>query len=144
MEFDFSSWGLNNRKLVSFFVAILVVGGVISYYIMPKLEDPAIKVKQAMVVTTYPGASAHEVELEVTDRLEKAIREMSGIDNVQSQSMNDLSLITVELETTIKDEDVEQTWDILRRKVANAASSLPSSASMPIVRDDFGDVYGMF
>ena len=144
MDFDFSRWGLNNRKLVSFFVAILVLGGIISYYIMPKLEDPAIKVKQAMVVTTYPGASAHEVELEVTDRLEKAIREMSGIDNVQSQSMNDLSLITVELETTVKDEDVEQYWDILRRKVSNAALSLPSTASTPIVRDDFGDVYGMF
>ena len=144
MELDFSRWGLSNRKLVSFFVAILVVGGIVSYDIMPKLEDPAIKVKQAMVITTYPGASAHEVELEVTDKLEKAIREMSGIDNVQSQSMNDLSLITVELETTVKDADVEQHWDILRRKVSNAASSLPETASTPQVRDDFGDVFGMF
>ena len=144
MELDFSRWGLSNRKLVSFFVAILVVGGIVSYDIMPKLEDPAIKVKQAMVITTYPGASAHEVELEVTDKLEKAIHEMSGIDNVQSQSMNDLSLITVELETTVKDEDVEQHWDILRRKVSNAASSLPGTASTPQVRDDFGDVFGMF
>ncbi|MBO7120007.1 MAG: efflux RND transporter permease subunit [Bacteroidaceae bacterium] len=144
MELDFSRWGLNNRKLVSFFVAILVAGGIVSYDIMPKLEDPAIKVKQAMVITTYPGASAHEVELEVTDKLEKAIHEMSGIDNVQSQSMNDLSLITVELQTTVKDEDVEQHWDILRRKVSNAASSLPGTASTPQVHDDFGDVYGMF
>ena len=144
MELDFSRWGLSNRKLVSFFVAILVAGGIVGYSIMPKLEDPAIKVKQAMVITVYPGASAHEVELEVTDKLEKAIREMSGIDNVQSQSMNDLSLITVELETTVKDADVEQYWDILRRKVSNAASSLPSTASTPQVRDDFGDVYGMF
>ncbi|MBP5392443.1 MAG: efflux RND transporter permease subunit [Bacteroidaceae bacterium] len=144
MELDFSRWGLSNRQLVSFFVAILVVGGIVSYDIMPKLEDPAIKVKQAMVITTYPGASAHEVELEVTDKLEKAIREMSGIDNVQSQSMNDLSLITVELKTTVKDEDVEQYWDILRRKVSNAASSLPGTASTPQVRDDFGDVFGMF
>ena len=144
MELDFSRWGLSNRKLVSFFVAILVAGGIVGYSIMPKLEDPAIKVKQAMVITVYPGASAHEVELEVTDKLEKAIREMSGIDNVQSQSMNDLSLITVELETTVKDADVEQLWDILRRKVSNAASSLPSTASTPQVRDDFGDVYGMF
>ncbi len=144
MELDFSRWGLSNRKLVSFFVAILVVGGIVSYDIMPKLEDPAIKVKQAMVITTYPGASAHEVELEVTDKLEKAIHEMSGIDNVQSQSMNDLSLITVELKTTVKDEDVEQHWDILRRKVSNAASSLPGTASTPQVRDDFGDVFGMF
>jgi multidrug efflux pump subunit AcrB len=144
MEFDFSRWGLNNRKLVSFFVIMLVLGGIVSYDSMPKLEDPAIKVKQAMVVTTYPGASAHEVELEVTDKLEKAIREMSSLDNVQSQSMNDLSIITIELKTTVKDKDVEQQWDLLRRKVNNAASSLPSSASTPMVRDDFGDVYGMF
>ena len=76
MKFDYSGWALDNNKLVSFFVAILVIGGILSYYSMPKLEDPALKVKQAMIVTTYPGASAHEVELEVTDRLEKAIREI--------------------------------------------------------------------
>ena len=144
IELDFSRWGLANKQLVSFFVAILVVGGLISYYVMPKLEDPAIKVKQAMVVTVYPGASAHEVELEVTDKLEKSIREMTSVDNVVSQSMNDMSLITVELKTTVKDADVEQQWDLLRRKVNNVASSLPSTAQTPMVRDDFGDVYGMF
>lgn len=141
---DLSTIALNNRKLVTFFVLCLVVGGFVSYLDMPKLEDPAIKVKQAMVVTTYPGASAHEVELEVTDRLEKSIREMSSVANVQSQSMADLSLITVELKTTTKDADVEQQWDMLRRKVSNAAHSLPSDANTPIVKDDFGDVYGMF
>ena len=144
MKLDLSSWALDNRKLITFFVACLIVGGIISYGAMPKLEDPAIKVKQAMVVTTYPGASAHEVELEVTDKLEKAIREMSSINNIQSQSMSDLSLITIELNTTIADDDVEQQWDLLRRKVSNTASSLPASASTPIVKDDFGDVYGMF
>lgn len=144
MKFDFSSWALDNKKLVYFFVAILVVGGALSYYSMPKLEDPALKVKQAMVVTTYPGASAHEVELEVTDRLEKAIREMSSVASVQSQSMADLSILTVELMTTIPTEDVEQEWDMLRRKVDNAAATLPEGASTPMVRDDFGDVYGMF
>ena len=144
MNFDFSGWALNNRKLITFFVLCLVLGGFISYLDMPKLEDPAIKVKQAMVVTTYPGASAHEVELEVSDKLEKSIREMSSVDNVQSQSMADLSLITVELKTTISDDDVEQQWDMLRRKVTNGASGLPAGASTPIVKDDFGDVYGMF
>ena len=144
MELDFSRWGLSNKQLVTFFVLILVLGGLFSYSSMPKLEDPAIKVKQAMVVTVYPGASAHEVELEVTDKLEKSIREMPSVDNVVSQSMNDMSLITVELKTTVKDDDVEQQWDLLRRKVNNAASSLPSTAKTPMVRDDFGDVYGMF
>jgi multidrug efflux pump subunit AcrB len=144
MKFDLSSWALDNQKLISFLVAILVVGGVLSYYDMPKLEDPALKVKQAMVITTYPGASAHEVELEVTDKLEKAIREMSSVDNVQSQSMADLSIITVELMTTVPVDQVEQEWDMLRRKVDNTTASLPSGASTPQVRDDFGDVYGMF
>ena len=69
---DYSKWALNNRKLINFFIICLVVGGILSYNAMSKLEDPAIKVKQAMIVTTYPGASAHQVELEVTDMLEKS------------------------------------------------------------------------
>ena len=139
---DYGKWALNNTKLVSFMIVVLIAGGFLSYLKMPKLEDPAIKVRQAMIVTTYPGASAHQVELEVTDQIEKAIREVASVDNVQSQSMNDLSIITVELMTTTK--DIEQQWDMLRRKVTNVQSKLPSDASVPIVRDDFGDVYGMF
>lgn len=141
---DYSKWALNNRKLINFFIICLVVGGILSYNAMSKLEDPAIKVKQAMIVTTYPGASAHQVELEVTDMLEKSIREMSGVDNVQSQSYPDLSIITVELETTVPDDKVEQQWDMLRRKVSNVHPNLPAGASTPMVKDDFGDVYGMF
>ena len=141
---DFSNWALNNRKLVVFFVVCMVLGGFINYLDMPKLEDPSLKVKQAMVVCTYPGASAHEVELEVTDKIEKAISEMSTLDNIESQSMADLCLINVTLKTTVQDDQVEQEWDMLRRKVANATAGLPSGAGTPMVRDDFGDVYGMF
>ena len=111
---------------------------------MSKLEDPEIKVKLAMVATTYPGASAHQVELEVTDVLEKSIRKMDNVDNVESYSFNDLSLIQVELLTTVKDDDVEQHWDLLRRKVNDASALLPSGANTPIVQDDFGKVFGMF
>ncbi|MGN0257431.1 MAG: efflux RND transporter permease subunit [Bacteroides sp.] len=139
---DFSKWAFNNRNLIYFFIAVLVVGGAFSCYDMSKLEDPEIKVKLAMVITTYPGASAHEVELEVTDVIEKQIRTMSHIDNVESYSYNDLSLIQVELTTTTQDAEVEQCWDMLRRKVAQAA--LPEGASRPIVKDDFGNVFGMF
>lgn len=141
---NLSKWALENSKLVYLGVAILMVGGILAYDSMPKLEDPAIKVKQAMVVTTYPGASAHQVELEVTDPLEKSIGEMTTLNNIQSSSYADLSLITVELQTTVPDEEVEQQWDILRRKVANVQSKLPQGASASQVKDDFGDVYGMF
>lgn len=141
---DISKWAFKNQKLVSFFIAILILGGIGSCYQMSKLEDPEIKVKLAMIVTTYPGASAHQVELEVTDVLEKKIRTMGGINSIESYSYNDLSLIQVELLTTVKDNEVEQYWDMLRRKVNDARTSLPSGASTPVVKDDFGNVYGMF
>lgn len=139
---DLSKWALNNTKLVNFLIIVLIIGGYFGYRSMSKYEDPVITVRQALVVTTYPGASAHEVELEVTDKLEKAIREVSSVDNVQSQSMNDLSIITVELVSTTK--DVERQWDLVRRKITNIQGNLPEGASTPIVQDDFGDVYGMF
>lgn len=141
---DISKWAFQNRNLVYFLVAVLLLGGAYSCYQMSKLEDPEIKVKLAMVVTTYPGASAHQVELEVTDVLEKNIRTMGNIDNVESYSYNDLSLIQVELLSTVKDEDVEQCWDMLRRKVNDVRAYLPDGVSAPVVKDDFGNVYGMF
>ncbi len=141
---DISSWALDNKKLVYFLIVVLVAGGILAFYDMSKLEDPEIRVKQAMVVTTYPGASAHEVELEVTDLLEKSIRSMPNVDNVQSRSMGDVSMITVELITTVHDKDIEQMWDMLRRKVNDVQSKLPSGAGPSQIIDDFGDVYGMF
>lgn len=141
---DIGNWAFSNKKLVYFIVAVFLLGGAWACMEMSKLEDPEIKVKQAMVITTYPGASAHQVELEVTDVLEKRIRSMGGIESVESFSYADLSLLQVELLTTVADEDVEQYWDKLRRKVSDAAADLPAGASVPVVQDDFGDVYGLF
>ncbi len=141
---DFGKWALDNRYLVRFLIAILVVGGAIAFYDMSKLEDPEIKVKEAIVVTPYPGASPHQVELEVTDLLEKSIRSMKNVEKVKSRSMNDLSMISVELSKLVPDEEVDQNWDILRRKVADVQRELPPGAANSVVKDDFGDVYGMF
>ena len=139
---DFGKWAFANKKLVYFLLAVLLAGGALAAYDMPKLEDPEIKVKMAMVVATYPGASAHEVEMEVTDPLEKSIRAIGEVDNVSSWSYNDLALIEVELKSTVPDADVEQSWDMLRRKVGDTRTQLPQGASVQ-VQDDFGLVYGM-
>ena len=141
---NFTEYALRNKALVYFFVFVLVVGGVYAFFTMSKLEDPAITVKQAMVVTAYPGASAWQVELEVTDVLEKSIRSMGDLDHVESRSMNDVSYILVELGSTVPAAELQQNWDILRRKVANVQSQLPEGAQPSMVFDDFGDVYGMF
>ena len=141
---NLADYALNNRALVKFFIAVLVIGGIFAFNSMSKLEDPEIKVKQAMVLTVYPGASAHQVELEVTDVLEKSIRSMGAISSIESKSMADMSLITVELESTVSPDELEQKWDILRRKVTNAQAQMPDGVRPSVVMDDFGDVYGMF
>ena len=85
---NLAEYALNNRALVKFLIAVLVVGGIFSFVSMSKLEDPEIKVKQALVVTVYPGASAHKVELEVTDVLEKEIRAMGDIARVEIDGLS--------------------------------------------------------
>ncbi|MDR1814355.1 MAG: efflux RND transporter permease subunit [Tannerella sp.] len=141
---DVGKWALSNSKLVYFLIAALLVGGAKSFYEMSKLEDPEIKVKQALVITTFPGASAHQVELEVTDLLEKSIRTMKDLESVQSRSMNDVSMITVNLSTLVRNEDVDDCWTMLRRKVGDVQGQLPEGAQNSVVMDDFGDMYGMF
>ena len=140
---DFGRWAFNNKNLVWFLVVILLLGGLYSAYDMSKLEDPEIKVKVAMVVATYPGASASEMELEVTDPLEKVIRTIDDVKYVQSWSRNDVAILNVELHPTTKDKDLEQCWDMLRRRVNDASSTLPDGVTVK-VQDDFNLVYGMF
>ena len=141
---NISKWALNRGVLINAFVAVLIIGGLWAFTQMPKLEDPAVRVKQALVVATYPGASAHQMELELTDPIEKSIRQMPGIDHIESSSYADMTIITVELHPTVKDDKLEQQWDLLRRKVENIKPSLPKGSQVMTVADDFGDVYGMF
>jgi multidrug efflux pump subunit AcrB len=139
-----AEWALKNRLLIYFLVGAMTVGGVLSFLRMGKMEDPELVVRIAQVVTVYPGASAYEVELQVTDPLEKAIRSMSGIGTVESKSSADLSILQVTLDVTLPEKEIQQHWDMLRRKVNDLVPSLPAEANTPVVMDDFGDVYGLF
>ncbi|MGM9832225.1 MAG: efflux RND transporter permease subunit [Candidatus Limisoma sp.] len=140
---DLGKWAFDNKKLVYFLLAVLLVGGLFSAYRMSKLEDPEIKVKMAMVVAIRPGASAHEMEMEVTEALEKNIRTIGEVDNISSWSYNDMAILQVEMKRTVPDDEIEQCWDMLRRKVSDAEAKLPDGTSVT-VQDDFGLVYGMF
>lgn len=134
---------LNQKAMISTILFAVLFGGIIAYNNIGKLEDAEIPIKAATVVTIYPGATAHEVELEVTDVLEKAIQKLENIDNITSVSRPGLSIITVNIQSTVKTPRLPQLWDHLRRKVNDAKGSLPSGAMDPIVNDDFADVYGI-
>jgi len=122
---------------------ILLVGGIVALLQLGRLEDPEFTLKKAMVITAYPGASAQQVEEEVTYPLENAIQELSYVDYITSISQPGLSQITVEMKSTYRKEDLAQIWDELRRKVNDKKGQLPPGTQEPMVRDDFADVYGV-
>ena len=134
---------LNQKAMISTILFAVLFGGIIAYNNIGKLEDAEIPIKAATVVTVYPGATAHEVELEVTDVLEKAIQKLENVDEITSVSRPGLSFITVNIKARVKTPQLPQLWDHLRRKVNDAKGSLPSGAMEPIVNDDFADVYGI-
>ena len=132
------------KKAVSYFITfLLVVGGLASFFSLGQLEDPDYSVKTAVIITQYPGASAAEVELEVTDRIEIALQQLKTIDYLRSFSAPGYSQIWVNIKTEYWSDKLPQIWDDMRRKVREVEGSLPPGCSRPIVNDDFGDVYGL-
>jgi multidrug efflux pump subunit AcrB len=133
---------LKNRAVTYFVAALLVIGGVVSFHSVGQLEDPEFTIKNALIVTTYPGASPAEVEQEITDRIELAIQEMQEIDYVESFSKQGLSFVKVEVKPEYWADRLPQVWDQLRRKIRDIEADLPPGAGRPQVNDDFGDVFG--
>ena len=127
----------------SLMVAIMVAG-VLSFIQMPKLEDPAISLKQAMVVVPWPGASAHDMELKVAQTMEDELRALPNVKKIKTECQNGSAMFTVEFQMTVLNRDIEQHFDLLRRKVNDVASRLPQGCYAPIVIDDMMDVYGIF
>ena len=125
-------------------MAAILVAGVLSFVQMPKLEDPAVSAKQAMVVVPWPGASAHEIELEVAQLMEDELRALPDVNKVKTECRNGSAMFTVEFRMTVPEKELEQYFDLLRRKVNDAASRLPQGCYSPIVVDDMMDVYGIF
>lgn len=133
-----------HKTLIIVVLTFVLIGGLVAYVNMGKLEDAEIPIKSAIVYTIYPGATAHEVELEVTDVLEKAIERLEFIEDIESFSTPGFSYIMVNILPTVKTKDLPQLWDHLRRKINDSLHQLPKSAFKPVINDDFSDVYGMF
>ncbi len=134
----------NNRVLfVSMFFVFL--GGIVAYQRLGRLEDPEFTIKEALIVTSYPGASADEVAQEVTNPIEAACQQLGQLLRVESESVRGRSVITAVIQDRYDRFSIPQVWDELRRKVNDVQSQLPPAArGRTIVIDDFGDVYGVF
>ena len=137
-------YSLENKKIIYFFLAIMLIGGIYSFFKLPKKEDSPFVIKQAVLVTQYPGATPQEVEKLITEPIEREIQSMSDVFQIKSESYFGMSKISIELQPTLAPDYMPVKWDELRRKVANIQPRLPSGASSISVSGDFGDVFGIY
>src|SRR4029077_15001432 len=131
---------------IAFFVmGLLILGGVVSYQRMGRLEDPEFTIKEALIVTAYPGASAEEVAKEVSNPIESACQQLGQLKRVESESTRGRSVVSAIIKDRFHADRIPQVWDELRRKINDVQSRLPPSVrGTSMVIDDFGDVYGIF
>jgi multidrug efflux pump subunit AcrB len=136
------------RKSVIAWVAtvLVLIGGYLSYERLGRFEDPEFIIRQAVVVTAYPGATPAQVAEEITDLIEGAVQQMQEIEEVTSVSRAGESLVKVEAKLAFSrtQGELDQVWDKLRSKIAEAARGLPPGAAEPVVKGDFGDVFALF
>lgn len=138
-------FSVRNNRVVYVAMLFVLVGGIVAYQQMGRLEDPEFTIKEALIITPYPGASAEEVAKEVTNPIESALQQLGQLKRVDSESSRGMSVVTAVIKDRFHKEAIPQVWDELRRKIGDVQPQLPPSVrGRSMVLDDFGDVYGIF
>ncbi len=132
-------YALMHRSIILAFIVVFLVVGTFNFATMPRREDPELTIRDALIVTAWPGASATRVEELITDPIEDVIVEIAEIETVKSKSMVGLSVVQVSASDDITETD--QVWDDVRAKVESIRGELPIGTTPPFVNSDFGDVY---
>ncbi len=134
---------INRRVIVLFLCALIAVAGVSAYFSIGKLEDPTFTIKTAVVTAVYPGATAAEVESEVTSRIEDAVQAMGEIKRIRSHNMAGKALIYVDIKDKYSSSQLPQVWNVLRQKLYDVQPNMPQGSAI-LIDNDFGDVYGQY
>ena len=140
---DIARASIKRFNVILFLCLLTLIGGVMAYFEIGKLEDPSFTIKTAVVSALYPGASAYEVEQEVTARIEDAIQAMGEIKHIRSRSAPGMAIIYVDIKDEYTSEQLPQIWDKLRQKVNDAQIYMPSGTTI-VINNDFGEVYGQY
>src|SRR5262245_16997898 len=138
-------FSVRNDRVILVAMLLLVLGGYAAYQSMGRLEDPEFTIKEALIITPYPGASAEEVAKEVTNQIENACQQLGQLDRVESESSRGMSVVTARIMNRYHKDAIPQVWDELRRKINDVQPQLPPSVrGRSMVVDNFGDVFGIF
>jgi len=138
---DVTAWCIKNNRTAFFILALVVLLGIRTYLILPRLENPDFIMRVAMITTAFPGGLPVKVEKLVTDPIEKKLKSMAEVEHITSQSLTGISIIIVEIKESYK--DMKPIWEKMRNKIADVRAQLPDGVMEPQVNDEFGDVFGI-
>jgi multidrug efflux pump subunit AcrB len=141
-RFNLSAWALEHQQLVSMFMMLILVAGILCYQKLPRNEDPAFTIKTAVVSAQWPGANIEDTTRLVTDVLEKKLQETPWLDYIESETRAGSSVIYVNLRDDTPPQNVQGIWYQVRKKMQDIATSLPEGAQGPAVNDEFDDTFG--
>ena len=142
MNSNWAEWAIKHKQVVYFFAVLTAVMGIFSYFILGRQEDPSFTVKQMVVSAAWPGATAKQMEMQVTDKIEKIVQTVPDVDYVTSYSRPGVSVINVYLEESVSAETTKLRWQEVRNLVGDGRRTLPSDLYGPYFNDHFDDVYG--
>nr|MBP9806489.1 efflux RND transporter permease subunit [Accumulibacter sp.] len=138
---NLSEWALRHRSLVAYLIVVLMLGGVLAYFKLGRAEDPDFTFRVMVVRTLWPGATAHEVQLQVTEKIEKRLQEVPWVDVLRSQTRPGESLITVLLKDSTPKREVQDSWYQVRKKIGDMRHTLPQGVLGPYANDEFGETF---
>ena len=138
---NLSEWALRHRSMVAYLIIVLMIGGVLSYFKLGRAEDPDFTFKVMVVRTLWPGATAGEVEQQVTERVEKKLQEVPWVDVIRSNSKAGESLVFIILKDYTPKKEVPESWYQVRKKIGDIRQTFPAGVQGPFINDEFGDTF---
>lgn len=139
-SFNLSAWSIRHPAMVTYLMIVLMIAGTLSYFKLGRAEDPDFTFRVMVVRTLWPGATAEEVEQQVSERIEKKLQETSNLDVVRSSSKPGESLIFITLKDDTAKTSVPEAWRQVRRKLDDIRPALPAGVIGPFPNEEFGDV----
>ena len=142
-KFNLTEWALEHKQVIYFFMALFFIAGIISYKNLGRMEDPDFTIKQMVVTVAWPGATARQVEEQVTDKIEKKLQDLPGLDYLKSYSTPGFSVIYVNVKDVVPKAEIRGKWLEARNMVNDMKGTLPSGVMDPQFNDRFDEVYGV-
>ncbi len=142
MKFNLSEWALRHKGLVLYLMILLGIVGIYSYSKLAQSEDPPFTFKVMVVQTYWPGATAREVSLQVTDRIEKELMTTGQYERIMAYSRPGESMVTFIAKDSLKSDQIPDVWYNVRKKVSDIRHQLPQGVQGPFFNDEFGDTFG--